>query len=92
LFHFIGTDSPKKEAILAKVLLNRENLIIARKTIVDNFLAEIREDLNDFKNQRIDKKTLQQHVEVCFKVYCICEREDLTSLKDLLGICDKASL
>ncbi len=39
--------------------LNRADLVIARKTIVDNFLAEIREDLNDFKNQRIDKKTLQ---------------------------------
>ncbi len=39
--------------------LNRDDLVIARKTIVDNFLAEIRDDLNEFKNKLIDKKTLQ---------------------------------
>ncbi|MEN8218934.1 MAG: hypothetical protein ABFS56_21695 [Pseudomonadota bacterium] len=46
--------------------LNRDDLVIARKTIVDNFLAEIRYDLNEFKNKRIDKKTLRHSLKKIF--------------------------
>lgn len=46
--------------------LNRDDLVIARKTIVDNFLAEIRDDLNEFKNKRIDKKTLRHSLKKIF--------------------------
>jgi uncharacterized protein (TIGR02646 family) len=46
--------------------LNRDDLVIARKAIVDNFLAEIRYDLNEFKNKRIDKNTLQHSLKKIF--------------------------
>lgn len=60
---FLGTGevtgtSPKGRKTIEICKLNRDGLLLARAGIIDNFLADIREMLNDFISGSIDRDTL----------------------------------